>query len=76
MGLAATCDAAELAVAEAEEPEAEVALAEPEPVATAEPEAAPVAEAVAEPAAGEPKVVTPDGMGPTGAEAEAPTPTK
>jgi len=63
-----------------EEPEAGVvAVAEPEAALLAvEPDAAlPLAEAVAEAApVGTPKLVTPDGMGPTGAEAEAPIPTK
>lgn len=61
-----TCDAAlvvELAVAAELEPEAVVEL-----------EAVPVLDAA--PEVGAPKVLTPVGIGPTGADAEAPTPTK
>ena len=54
-------------------------ILDPVAEAVAEPEAAeavPLAVAEAAPGVGAPKMVTPDGVGPTGAEAEAPTPTK
>ena len=47
-----------------------------EPVALGLPVALPLAIAGSAPGVGAPKVVTPDGIGPTGTEAEAPMPTK
>lgn len=53
------------------------ALAEPEAaVDPPEPVALPLARAVSAPGVGAPKVETPVGISPTGAEAEAPIPTK
>jgi hypothetical protein len=46
--------------------------AEPEAIAVA----LPLVRAVSAPGVGIPKLVTPDGIGPTSAEAEAPIPTK
>ena len=79
MELPATWDAALLVDVEAALPVAEPeAAADPLALATAEPE--PVAEAlgraVSAPGVGAPKVETPVGISPTGAEAEAPIPTK
>lgn len=69
----ATWDAPLLAVGAAAEPEAEE-----DPAAAVDPAAAevPLASAESAPGVGAPKVLTPDGMGPGGAEAEAPIPTK
>lgn len=71
MELAATWDAALVEVGAAAEPEP----VPEDPVAEA-PEAEVAAEAEAAPGVGAPKTLTPDSLGPTGAEAEAPTPTK
>ena len=76
MVLATTLDAPLAADADGDEVEPE---AVPLAGAVAEPEAAeavPLAVAEAAPGVGAPKVVTPDGIGPTGAEAEAAIPTK
>jgi len=75
MELAATWDAAlpvEDGVAAEPELAEEPAVGEPAEAG----EALLLAEAEAAPGVGAPKVATPDAMGPTGAEAEAPTPTK
>lgn len=79
MDPAATSDAALVedgAAAEpelVEEPAAEEAPAAEEPAVA---ETLPLEVDEAAPGVGAPKVETPDGIGPTGAEAEAPTPTK
>jgi hypothetical protein len=75
MELPATWDAPLVAdvAAPLAEPEADpLAAAEPEPEAVA----LPLARAESAPGVGAPKVETPDGILPTGAEAEAPIPTK
>lgn len=81
MELAATWDA--LLLVEDDVLPLAVPEAVPDPLAVADPEAAvPEAEAVplviaeSAPGVGAPKVETPDGIGPTGADAEAPIPTK
>lgn len=73
MELAATWDAPLDVVGAAAEPEAAL-----DPLAAAEPvaEAPPLARVESAPGVGAPKVETPDGILPTGAEADAPTPTK
>jgi hypothetical protein len=75
MEVAATLDAPLVVDDVAAEPE----TVEPETVEDpGEPEAValPLARAVSAPGVGAPKVETPDGIGPTSAEAEAPMPTK
>lgn len=84
MELAATWDAPLVVLDGVEaEPESVDPLLDPLAVAALDPEAEeplaaalPLARAVSAPGVGSPKVLTPDGIGPTSAEAEAPIPTK